>query len=91
MGCLQSMKTAALIAQDLVNNQQLLVPGYQLVSHFFDDERSTDRATQLLLEQRSANDNVVALAGLGCKASCRLLLPSHLQCGFRFSACLHRP
>ena len=69
------MKTAALIAQVLINNQQLLLPGYQLVCHSFDDECSTDRVTQLLLVQRSANDSVVALAGLRCKASCRLMLP----------------
>ena len=55
-----------------------------MVSHFFDDECSTDRASQLVLEQRSANDNSVALAGLGCKASCQAIAPMTPSMRFPF-------
>jgi len=67
----KSMRTAILVAQDIINTQQRILPGYDLVSNFFDDECGTNTARNVVLKENKQNPNIIAVGGLGCVHSCQ--------------------
>jgi len=68
-----TMRVAAQAAQDIINTQQMLLPGYRIVSHFFDDECDPEAANRIVLTQYADNDAWVGIGGLGCSAVCKSL------------------
>eukprot|EP00933_Yihiella_yeosuensis_P052686 TRINITY_DN507_c0_g1_i11.p1 TRINITY_DN507_c0_g1~~TRINITY_DN507_c0_g1_i11.p1 ORF type:complete len:1432 (-),score=300.11 TRINITY_DN507_c0_g1_i11:1113-5198(-) len=66
----QTMRTAALLAESLINQQQLLLPGYQLKHVFLDDKCDPKIASQLVLEKMSTKDTYIGLGGTGCSQVC---------------------
>merc|ERR1719203_1684564 len=64
------MKRAIQFAEDIINQQQLLLPGFQLRSHFYDDQCDPDRAVSLVLQKQADNEDFIALGGMGCEAAC---------------------
>jgi len=69
----ESMRVAIMIAEDIINTQQKILPGYTLVSHFVDDECDEDRIVQLVLDYQSHHSDLTSLGGVGCQASCEAL------------------
>jgi len=67
------MKIAILLAEDIINTQQNILPGYTLVSHFVDDQCDDERVVQLVLDYQSHHSDLIALGGVGCQASCEAL------------------
>jgi len=67
------MKIAAEVARDIMNEDQILLPGYEIVAHFFDDECDPDRSNRAMLEQYANNDNWVGVGGMGCSSVCKSL------------------
>ena len=57
-------------ARDIINEQQLLLPGYTVTSTFFDDGCRGDQAVRMVLEEMAGNDNYVGIGGLGCNDVC---------------------
>merc|ERR1712137_854316 len=68
-----TMKTAAMIAEDIINREQLLLPGYRIVSDFFDDECDADRSNRAMLEKFASSQDWVGVGGLGCLGVCKSL------------------
>jgi len=67
----KSMRTAILIAQDIINTQQQILPGYNIISNFFDDQCGKTSARNVVLKENKANSNIIAVGGLGCSRSCQ--------------------
>merc|ERR1719408_727255 len=63
------MRTAIQFAEDLINDQQLLLPGFAVKNRFFDDKCDEQEGMRVVL-QESVNDEYIALAGMGCTAVC---------------------
>merc|ERR1719221_1214205 len=68
-----TMKIATEIAQDLINTQQELLPGYRIVSEFFDDECDPDRSNRAMLQQFANSEEWIGVGGLGCSSVCKSL------------------
>jgi len=67
-----TMQIAAEVAQDIINQQQLVLPGYELILDFFDDECDADVAKRTMLENYKT-DHWVAVGGMGCLEVCQSL------------------
>jgi len=59
-----------LVAQDIINEQQLLLPGYTVKSEFFDDQCSGNYAVRKVLETMAGQDKFVGVGGMGCNDVC---------------------
>ena len=68
-----TMKIAAERAQDIINQQQKLLPGYELVLDFFDDQCDADNANRGMLEKYASSDQWVGVGGMGCNSVCESL------------------
>jgi len=68
-----TMKIAAMIAEDIINRQQILLPGYRIVADFFDDECDADRSNRAMLEKFASSQDWVGVGGLGCLGVCKSL------------------
>ena len=53
-------------AEALINDQQLLLPGFRIQSKFRDDKCNGDRAVRIILEETATSDQWVGIGGLGC-------------------------
>ncbi|CAE7676448.1 Gabbr1, partial [Symbiodinium sp. CCMP2592] len=58
----QTFRLVARLAEDIINQDQLILPGYQIKHHFIDDH--CDPGTE-------KGNSYVAVAGLGCDEVCR--------------------
>ena len=67
------MKVAAQIAQSLINQEQKLLPGYNIISDFFDDECDPDKSNRAMLEKFASTSDWVGVAGMGCSTVCKSL------------------
>jgi len=69
----ETMKMATEIAQDIINTQQKMMPGYRFIADFFDDQCDPDRAMRDMLEKFAASQDWVGVGGLGCASVCESL------------------
>ena len=65
----ETLRMSILVAQDIINEQQLLLPGYSVNSVFFDDQCAGDHTVRKVLETL-AGSQFVTMGGLGCKGVC---------------------
>jgi hypothetical protein len=65
-----TMKTVSLLAEGTINEQQLILPGYNLKSAFFDDKCDGTESSRIVLAEMATKDTYVALGGAGCSAVC---------------------
>lgn len=65
-----TMRVAAEMAMDIINSQQILLPGYRLNTSWFDDECNADNAVKIMAEQWN-NKDYAALGANGCSTGCQ--------------------
>ncbi|CAJ1390396.1 unnamed protein product [Effrenium voratum] len=68
-----TMKTAAMIARDIINQQQLVLPGFKIKLKFLDDQCDQGHARRAVLEEFAGTDPWVGLAGMACSSVCESL------------------
>ena len=68
-----TMRTAAMIARDIINQQQLLLFGFEIKLKFLDDQCDPEPATRAVLEEFAGTDSWVGLAGMACSNVCESL------------------
>jgi hypothetical protein len=66
----ESLRMSILVAQDIINEQQLLLPGYNVNSVFFDDQCRGEYAVRRVLETMAGKAKFVGIAGMGCNDVC---------------------
>ena len=66
----ETLHMSILVAQDIINEQQLLLPGYSVNSVFFDDQCRGDHTVREVLETMAGNSQFIAIAGMGCNDVC---------------------
>eukprot|EP00929_Paragymnodinium_shiwhaense_P122716 TRINITY_DN9570_c0_g3_i2.p1 TRINITY_DN9570_c0_g3~~TRINITY_DN9570_c0_g3_i2.p1 ORF type:complete len:1317 (+),score=311.18 TRINITY_DN9570_c0_g3_i2:284-4234(+) len=66
----RTMRTAALFAEDLINQQQRVIQGFAIKNRFFDDQCDPQEGMRIVL-QESVKTNYIALAGMGCSDVCQ--------------------
>merc|ERR1719217_825788 len=67
----RTMRTAARVAQDMINYQQIVMPGFAIRNNFFDDKCNSQEGMRLVLqESASVTTDYVALGGMGCTEVC---------------------
>jgi hypothetical protein len=59
-----------MVAEALINDEQMVMPGYGIFTAFYDDKCDTQTGTQVVLEQVASNDAYVGLTGMGCSEVC---------------------
>lgn len=67
----QTFRTALRLAESLINNDQLILPGYELKHDIMDDECDGGKGADVVVSANTARDTYVALAGMGCNEVCR--------------------
>jgi len=68
-----TMQIAAEVAQDIINQKQLMLPGYELILDFSDDECDADTANRVMLEKYASSDQWIGVGGMGCVEVCESL------------------
>ena len=68
-----TMQIAAEVAKDIINQKQLMLPGYELMLDFFDDECDPNKANRAMLEKYASSDQWVGVGGMGCAEVCQSL------------------
>ena len=67
----RTMRTAARFAENLINYQQMILPGYAIKNRFFDDLGDSQEGMRLVLqESASVTTEYVALGGMGKSDVC---------------------
>jgi len=67
----RTMRTAARVAEDMINYQQRVMPGFAIRNNFFDDKCDSQEGMRLVLqESASVTTDYVALGGMGCTEVC---------------------
>jgi hypothetical protein len=66
----KTMRLSARVAEDIINTDQVLLPGFAVTHVFFDDKCDPTESTQIVLEQMKSLIKYVALGGSGCTAVC---------------------
>lgn len=66
----RTMRLAALLAEDLINQEQVILPGYALRHVFFDDQCRPEVNSQIVLAEMSRKSTYLALGGAGCSKVC---------------------
>merc|ERR1740117_2810880 len=66
----QTMKTSAMLAESIINEEQLILPGFNMLHVFFNDKCDPLITKQTVLREMASNVEYVALGGVGCDRSC---------------------
>merc|ERR1719217_1413452 len=67
----RTMRTAARVAEDMINYQQRVMPGFAIRNNFFDDKCDSQEGMRLVLqESASVTTDYVALGGMACTEVC---------------------
>merc|ERR1712232_858659 len=67
----RTMRVASRVAEDMINYQQMVMPGFAIKNHFFDDRCDAQEGMRLVLqESASVLIDYVALGGMGCSEVC---------------------
>jgi len=64
------MKVSSLLAEGLINEQQKILPGYNIKSVFFDDKCNSVTSSEIVLGEMATKDTYIALGGAGCSHVC---------------------
>ncbi|CAE7868808.1 Gabbr1, partial [Symbiodinium microadriaticum] len=67
----QTFRTAARLAEGIINEDQLILPGYQLHHDIFDDKCDPSVGSDVVVSANSEKDSYVAIGGMGCDTVCR--------------------
>jgi len=67
----QTFRTAARLAEGIINEDQLILPGYQLHHDIFDDKCDSSVGSDVVVSANSEKDSYVAIGGMGCDTVCR--------------------
>lgn len=67
----QTFRTALRLAESLINQDQIILPGYELKHDIMDDECDGGKGADVVVSASTAKDTYVALAGMGCNDVCR--------------------
>lgn len=68
----QTFRLAARLAEDIINQDQLILPGYQIKHHFIDDQCDPSTASDVIVSAMAEKGNsYIAVAGMGCDEVCR--------------------
>jgi hypothetical protein len=65
-----TMRVATLLAERLINEQQLILPTMHIQHKFFDDHCEGRDTAKIVLEEMNVDDTFVALGGVGCSQAC---------------------
>jgi len=65
-----TLRTSVLVAEAVINDQQLLLPGFRIQSQFRDDKCDGANAVRIILEETANSDQWVGIGGLGCDDVC---------------------
>jgi len=68
-----TMEIAARVAQKIINEEQMLLPGYEIKFTFIDSKCDAEHAMRLVLENFAGSDKWVGLGGMGCSEVCSKL------------------
>jgi len=68
-----TMQVASLVAIDIINTQQILMPGYEIIGDIFDDGCDADQSNRATLERFALSADWVGVGGTGCTSVCRSL------------------
>eukprot|EP00438_Fugacium_kawagutii_P036818 Skav228618 [mRNA] locus=scaffold2037:140416:148048:+ [translate_table: standard] len=87
----QTFRTALLLAESLINEDQLILPGYALVHDIMDDECDGGKGADVVVSAMTAKDSYVALGGMGCNDVCEQVstLSASLKLPFLSFNCPH--
>jgi hypothetical protein len=66
----RTMRVAALMAEKLINDDHLILEGYDIRHTFFDDHCDGRETARIVLEEMNKDDTYVALGGVGCSRCC---------------------
>merc|ERR1712054_267108 len=67
----RTMRAATKVAEDMINYQQKIMPGFAIKNRFFDDRCDAQEGMRLVLqESASVLIDYVALGGMGCSDVC---------------------
>ncbi|CAK9023189.1 Gamma-aminobutyric acid type B receptor subunit 1 (GABA-B receptor 1) (GABA-B-R1) (GABA-BR1) (GABABR1) (Gb1) [Durusdinium trenchii] len=66
-----TFRLAARLAEGLINQDQLLLPGYRLQHVIFDDKCDESVGSDIVVSAMAAKDTYVAIGGMGCDRVCR--------------------
>jgi hypothetical protein len=69
----ETMRTATMVATDIINAQQDVLPGYEIKIEFMDDRCDKEHAMRSVLAKFASTDSWVALAGMACSRVCESL------------------
>merc|ERR1719487_2858184 len=64
------MRVAALFAEKLINDEHIILKGYDIRHKFFDDHCDGSETSRIVLEEMNKDDTFVALGGVGCSQAC---------------------
>jgi hypothetical protein len=65
-----TMRTSAKLAEGIINEEQVILPGFSMVHAFFDDKCDPTECSQIVLREQASTTKYVALAGAGCDKVC---------------------
>merc|ERR1719296_641968 len=68
-----TMQVAAKIAEQIINEEQILLPGYRLAADVFDDHCDDDLARRAMLQRYAASQDWIGIGGMGCSGVCKAL------------------
>jgi len=68
-----TMEVAVKIAEQLINEEQKLLPGYRLAADVFDDHCDDDLARRAMLQRYAASQDWIGIGGMGCASVCKAL------------------
>jgi hypothetical protein len=64
------MRLSARVAEGIINDEQLILPGYSLNHVFFDDKCDSTESSQIVLREMASTTKYIGLGGSGCSAVC---------------------
>jgi len=65
-----TMRAAARIAEEYINEEQILLPSYSLNHVFFDDKCISTVSSQIVLREMASDVNYIGIGGSGCTTVC---------------------
>eukprot|EP00930_Biecheleria_cincta_P076959 TRINITY_DN641_c0_g1_i4.p1 TRINITY_DN641_c0_g1~~TRINITY_DN641_c0_g1_i4.p1 ORF type:complete len:2132 (+),score=403.94 TRINITY_DN641_c0_g1_i4:93-6488(+) len=66
----RTMRVGALLAEALINEDQIILPGYELKHTFFNDQCDPGMSTEIVLGEMASKSTYISFAGAGCSEVC---------------------
>jgi len=71
----RTLGISAELAMDLINTQQLILPGYRLQAYSFDDTCTPDTASRTVMNTLANSEQWIASVGMACSDVCAQVAP----------------